>query len=171
MSACTLQPATRTEDHERLAALARRIWHEHYPGIITVGQIEYMLAHGYDLDTLAAEQAAGTRFVLACREQNALAFAAVSPDAQDGDTAWLDKLYVLDTARGQGIARRLIEWALETAADLNATTLRLRVNRTNDSAVAVYRRFGFEVEKTHVKPIGNGFVMDDYIMQRPVEPH
>ncbi|MES1929336.1 N-acetyltransferase GCN5 [Salinisphaera dokdonensis CL-ES53] len=168
MTACELQAATRTEDHERLADLARQIWHEHYPGIISTGQIDYMLANGYDLDTLAAEQAAGTRFVLACREQVTLAFAAVSPDIENPTIAWLDKLYVKAEARGQGIASQLMAWALRTATEREANVMKLRVNRDNAGAVEAYRRLGFVVESEHVKPIGNGYVMDDYIMQRPV---
>ena len=32
--------------------LAHRIWHAHYPGIIAVAQIDYMLANGYALAAL-----------------------------------------------------------------------------------------------------------------------
>jgi hypothetical protein len=35
-----------------VAELAQVIWRRHYPGIITVEQIEYMLARGYSLDAL-----------------------------------------------------------------------------------------------------------------------
>ena len=38
----------RNEDVSALASLARDIWRAHYPGIISVAQIEYMLAERYD---------------------------------------------------------------------------------------------------------------------------
>jgi len=34
-------------DIHRLIELAKRIWHACYPGIITIEQIDYMLAQGY----------------------------------------------------------------------------------------------------------------------------
>ena len=40
----------RNEDVSALASLARDIWRAHYPGIISVAQIEYMLAERYDED-------------------------------------------------------------------------------------------------------------------------
>jgi GNAT superfamily N-acetyltransferase len=170
MSACALQPATRSIDHHRLSELARLIWHEHYPDIIGIEQIEYMLATGYGLDTLATEQAAGTRFVLAWVGETTAGFAGVSPDGQDPALAWLDKLYVRAENRGQGVGRRLLDWARSAARELDADYLCLRVNRGNSGAIAVYEHAGFTIEGEHVKPIGGGFVMDDYIMRQTLPP-
>ena len=39
-------------DLAAVAELARVIWRKHYPGIITLEQIEYMLELGYSLDAL-----------------------------------------------------------------------------------------------------------------------
>jgi|AntDeeMetagen192_2_1112575.scaffolds.fasta_scaffold10957_2 hypothetical protein len=35
MNTCTLEPAVEPADHRALAALARDIWYEHYPAIIS----------------------------------------------------------------------------------------------------------------------------------------
>ena len=40
--------------------------------------------------------------------------------------------------------------------------------QTQFEAIAAYRKHGFEVRDSIVKAIGGGFVMDDYIMARPV---
>ncbi|WP_353180955.1 GNAT family N-acetyltransferase [Salinisphaera sp. T5B8] len=168
MTQCLLQPATRAIDHHRVAELANRIWYEHYPGIISRAQIEYMLATQYDMATLERQQNAGTRFVLAWIDDTAVGFAGVSPDAQTRGCAWLDKLYILAAYRGQGIGRRLIDWAAHTAAELDATMLYLRVNRHNAASVAMYQHTGFDIEREDVKSIGHGFVMDDYIMRMPI---
>src|SRR5690242_11377516 len=45
----------RAADVPLLAALARDIWRAHYPGIISVAQIEYMLAERYDEAVIRAE--------------------------------------------------------------------------------------------------------------------
>jgi GNAT superfamily N-acetyltransferase len=169
MNACALRPAVEPDDHRALAALARDIWHEHYPAIISLDQIEYMLANGYSAQTLAAEQAAGTRFVLArISDAGDAGFASVSPDSKDTATAWLDKFYVRRAHRGAGVGRRLLDWAIDTALAIDARALCLRVNRHNAQSVAIYRHAGFAIERADVKPIGQGFVMDDYIMRKPL---
>ena len=42
--------------------------------------------------------------------------------------------------------------------------LTLAVNRKNINAIAAYRKWGFAVTATSYVEIGEGFVMDDYIM-------
>ena len=96
-----LKPATGAADHQQLGELAHRIWHEHSPGIISYEQIDYMLASQYSAKAIADQQAQGTRFVLAWVEGTPVGFAAVSPDEQSTDIAWLDKLYILAENRGQ----------------------------------------------------------------------
>ena len=39
------------------------------------------------------------------------------------------------------------------------------MNRDNAASVAMYQHAGFEIEREDVKSIGNGFVMDDYVMR------
>lgn len=171
MSPVTLIEADTAAAHARLATLAHEIWHEHYPGIISRAQIDYMLERGYSAATLVAEQRAGTRFVLAERDATAIGFAAVSPDPNAPDTVWLDKLYVRAEARGTGAGRRLIADAIAHAQGLGARQLRLRVNRHNAGAVAAYRAMGFEVETYDRKDIGHGYVMDDYLMALTLRVH
>ena len=163
MSGVTLKTARTRQAHRQLAALARTIWHEHYPGIISVEQIDYMLTRGYSAQALAAEQQAGTRFVLAEYREEPAGFAATTPD---GPHAWLDKLYVHSDARGAGVGRALADDAIEFARRFGCERLRLRVNRDNATAIAAYERMGFVVDTADRKDIGGGYVMDDYLMSR-----
>ena len=41
----------------------------------------------------------------------------------------------------------------------------LTVNKNNTSAINAYKKWGFITEKEACTDIGNGFVMDDYIMK------
>jgi len=166
MSGLVLRAATTPTEHARLSELAHAIWHEHYPGIISVAQIDYMLAHGYSAATLAAEQDAGTRFVLAYLENTPIGLAATTPA---GPEAWLDKLYVHACARGEGVARALCQDAMGFARCSNARQLRLRVNRDNQQAIAAYERLGFVIDTQDIKDIGNGYVMDDYLMSTALQ--
>lgn len=170
MNAAVIEKADSETGLAVVADLARRVWHEHYPGVISRAQIDYMLVQDYSLPAMRAEIADGVRYRLARLGDEMVGFAAHGPAALETDTLWLHKLYVLADYRRRGVAAALFETAREHAADCARRTIRLRVNRGNRNAVAAYRRLGFMIEGTDVKDIGNGFVMDDYIMRRKADP-
>jgi ribosomal protein S18 acetylase RimI-like enzyme len=47
---------------------------------------------------------------------------------------------------------------------LNAKILYLTVNKNNTKAINAYYRAGFYLENEVVNDIGNGYVMDDYVL-------
>jgi diamine N-acetyltransferase len=148
--------------------LASRIWHRHYPGLISIEQIEYMLERGYATTALADFlEAPGAGLVLARVDDVPVGFAAWYRPAEPATTK-LDKLYVLQEHHGQGIGRRLVGHVAAAASADAASTLILNVNKRNAAAIAAYRRFGFAIREEVVVDIGNGFVMDDYVMAKPL---
>jgi GNAT superfamily N-acetyltransferase len=156
-------------DLATVIALAHDIWHRHYPGIITLEQIEYMLARGYAREALAPFVTDPTRgLALAERGTQALGFAAWYPPAEPA-TMKLDKLYVLPQSHGQGIGRALVEHVVQAARHAGCRVLTLNVNRNNAGSIRAYERCGFHVARSGDFPIGNGFVMEDYVMERPLE--
>ena len=152
-------------DLPTLQALARRIWHAHYPGIITLEQIEYMLERGYDTATLMRFlETPGAGLVLA-RDAEPIGFAAWYR-TEGPATSKLDKLYVAIEHHGKGVGRRLIDHVEQAARDDGSRTLVLNVAKRNEASIALYRHCGFEVREEVVIDIGNGFVMDDYVMAK-----
>lgn len=63
----TILPATQ-DDIPTLRALARCIWHEYYPGIISREQIDYMLGRMYDETTIRREMEDGVAWELVLRQ-------------------------------------------------------------------------------------------------------
>ena len=156
-------------DLSTVMRLAHEIWHRHYPGIITVEQIDYMLSVGYSREALSAYVTDPTRgLVIAERNGTPLGFCAWYPPGQPA-TMKLDKLYVLPEMHGQGIGRTLIEHVARVARGAGCRTLVLNVNRNNVDSVRAYERCGFTIRETGDFPIGNGFVMEDYVMARPLD--
>ena len=80
----------------------------------------------------------------------------------------LDKIYVHDRYRGKGYGSALLRHAEEQARRLGMQTLYLQVNKGNATAIAAYRRNGFEVTDDIKVDIGGGFWMDDYVMEKKV---
>lgn len=157
-----LDPASATE-LPVIAALAERIWWQVYPPIIGAAQVHYMLGRGYALPALRAERRAGTRFLLCRLGPLPIGFVAWRPEAGRG---FIDKLYLLPSLHGLGLGRWLIEATCRQIAATGRDVASLRVNRHNRPAIRAYRRAGFAITATDCLPIGDGFVMDDYLMSR-----
>jgi GNAT superfamily N-acetyltransferase len=150
---------------DTLIPLAHRIWHAHYPGIITTEQIDYMLERGYSRQVILNEIVnQGVIWLKISSGDLMIGFAALGPYAPD--TMKLHKLYLLPEFHGAGIGTRALAEVERVARDNAATTLVLNVNRHNSKAIRAYERAGWQVAKTFVVDIGNGFVMDDYVMTK-----
>jgi ribosomal protein S18 acetylase RimI-like enzyme len=78
----------------------------------------------------------------------------------------LEQLYLLPELRGQGLGRLMLRHVEEQARARGCRSLMLQTNKRNDIAIAFYRKAGFTVCEEAVFDIGNGFVMDDYVMEK-----
>jgi len=146
--------------------LANEIWRHHYPGILAIEQIEYMLAQGYSrsaLERFVTTDDAGLALAMADRQP--VGFAAWGRTPEPAEMK-LDKLYVLPRVHGNGFGRALIEHVAGRARACGCTRLTLNVNRDNAGAIRAYERCGFEIVARGDFPIGEGFVMEDFIMMR-----
>lgn len=156
----------RDADVEPVCALAREIWLQHYPGIITVRQIEYMLAQRYVSAAIRAQLRSGEAWWDKLEVRGELCgFASCERGAQ-ARSLKLDKLYVHQLVRGKGYGAALIGHVVQAARRQGMDTLYLQVNKHNHGSVAAYLRTGFSVAKAVKVDIGDGFVMDDYVMSR-----
>ncbi len=151
-------------DIEPVRRLARRIWYAHYPGIITNAQIEYMLEQRYRAEVVRQELACdGVWWELATLRGEPVGFSCCLVTNEPGEMR-LDKLYVDRERHGTGVGTRLVQSVRARSRSLGCSRLVLAVNKRNESAIAAYRHWGFEVERAMVTDIGAGFVMDDYLM-------
>ncbi len=158
----------RLDQAEALVDLAGRIWRTCYPGIISNGQIEYMLAQRYKPGLVKQLIARGDLWLAAQAGDELVGFAHGHP-LQDGDYK-LDKLYVHPDWQRHGIGGKLIAEVARRARDHACTRLLLRVNRQNRPAIDAYLKHGFTVATIIMEDIGEGFVMDDYVMTRELSP-
>jgi diamine N-acetyltransferase len=155
-------------DIQSLIALARDIWYRHYPDIISVEQIEYMLDQRYRPELIRAQIASQRAWWDKLEVNGALiAFSACELADSPGEMK-LDKVYVSYHLRGLGYGSLLIGNAEARAKAAGCTRLSLQVNKNNTSAIAAYTRNGFRVDRAVKFDIGGGFYMDDYVMVKEV---
>lgn len=156
----------RPEEAEALAELAAHIWRQHYPAIISHAQIEYMLARRYPPPLIRQSLARGDHWDVVRAGDALLAFA--HSFALEGGAVKLDKLYVHPQWQRRGLGRMLVERIEARARAQGRSHLLLRVNRHNTQAIAAYGKYGFVVAREVVEDIGEGFVMEDYVMIKPL---
>jgi GNAT superfamily N-acetyltransferase len=160
-----------TEEHlPALAELAGVIWRQHYPGIISSAQIEYMLAKMYSLATLREQlRSEQIRFERLLVNGRFVGFASYGPAAAPG-VMKLHKCYLLPEMHGRGLGSRLLQHCERAVRQLGARRLCLAVNKHNSKALAAYQRNGFTVVESVITDFGCGFVMDDFIMAKDLVP-
>ena len=149
-----------------LCALARDIWRAHYPGIISVAQIEYMLAERYDEAVIRKELTRGELWwdVLMLNGQMS-GYTSYFLTDTPGEMK-IDKLYLHPDVQRRGYGGKLIAHVAAFAMACGCQRLTLAVNRHNATAIAAYHKHGFQIAETSVRQIGGGFLMDDYIMTK-----
>ncbi len=162
-----IQRVSNSEQISTVVTLAREIWHEHFPSVITVGQIEYMLGKFLCAPVIQAQIQENYEYGLLLDDTGAQGFLAVEPQADH--RLFLSKLYVRKQARGAGLASEGMRYMQDLCRAHDLNSIWLTVNIRNDLAVSVYRRLGFEVVDTQAKAIGQGYVMDDYIMEKKLD--
>lgn len=148
--------------------MAEEIWYLCYPGIITQQQIDFMLDWMYAPEKLADEIAdPDIDFGFLVHEDDTIGYASFGPEKPgDRDAAHLHKLYLHPRKHGQGLGSASLREMVRLAKAKGFNSLSLRVNRANQAGVRCYESCGFTIEREVSSDIGNGFVMDDFWMER-----
>ena len=180
--AVTYIPVETAEDRERLAELAGRIWREYWPAIIGEDQTEYMVANFQSLEAIERDMAL---------EGEPYEYWFISSDAADArggaprvphvvgytgghteastDRFFISKIYLLAEERGRGYASRVVDFYEALCRERGLSAMYLTVNKHNELGIRAYKGRGFEVIDSVEADIGEGFIMDDYIMEKRVE--
>ncbi len=143
--------------------LAIEIWQEHYTPIIGAAQVSYMLDKFQSLAAMDRQiKEEGYLYYAIYLNNNLVGYFAVQPRTE---SLFLSKLYVASSMRGQGIAKLAMNFIKDLATSRNLEQIELTVNKYNKDSIAAYKKMGFITVKEAVFDIGEGFVMDDYVMQ------
>lgn len=144
--------------------LAHDIWPHAFRDILTPDQIKYMLDWMYDESTLAEQVQIGQLYYVLKEFNRPLGFIGVEPNYPDAGYLRIHKCYLLPEVQGKGHGRKLLNQAIDVAFDLDLNALHLNVNRFN-KAVEFYKHVGFNIVGEEDIDIGQGYLMEDYIME------
>lgn len=165
MAKITISPLC-PPDIDELIPLAYRIWLSHYPGIITVAQIHYMLELGYSREIIESELEQGVIWLKIVAETAMVGFASFGPYGED--TMKLHKLYLLQEFHGTGIGGQALAEVERLVKELGIGRLVLNVNKHNRKAIKAYQRGGWQIVEEVCVDIGGGYKMDDFVMAKEI---
>lgn len=149
-----------------LTEVAKEIWFEHYFGIISVEQVGYMVEKYQSVAAITRQIVdEGYQYYLLVCGEVIIGYFGIRDDAEK---LFLSKLYLKKNFRGKGYFSEMLQYIESVAESKGHQYLYLTVNKHNDSTVAVYKKKGFSISKEVVTDIGNGFVMDDYVMEKKI---
>lgn len=158
-----LKAAVTERQYEKLAAMASSIWNECYSSLLTPSQIEYMLARFQSAEVIQEQiEQQGYRYYFIVANGQKVGYTALKIEFQ---ALFLSKLYIQSEVRGKGYSKLVIGKLVAIANQAKLKSIWLTVNRYNEAAIAAYKRSGFVITDEKVADIGNGYVMDDYIME------
>ena len=165
MDGLRIIPVTNMELVYSLATVAEEIWNEYFPPIIGQKQVDYMLEKFLSPEALVEQINSGYEYFVFSYEYTFAGFAGIHEE--DGKL-FLSKLYVHKDFRGMGIASYLFEKFIEICKMRNLNKIWLTCNRHNEHSLKVYEHWGFKTVREAVTDIGNGYVMDDYVLEYDV---
>jgi len=143
--------------------LAEKIWPEVYDYMISQAQIRYMLDAMYSLKSLRTQLKNGHEFLLLLHDDTPMGFCSFQQ--LDAERFRLQKLYVSKNGHGKGWGYLLLHTIEQKIKSRNGKVLELNVNRNNRS-LAFYQRQGFQIVRSEDIDIGNGFFMNDFVMEK-----
>jgi ribosomal protein S18 acetylase RimI-like enzyme len=152
-------------DLPTVSALAERIWPVTYSEYLSEQQLRYMLDQMYSQHELLSQMQQGYIFLMAAVDGADVGFAAFSLTDPAHQYYKLHKIYVLTSVRGKGVGKLLMNKVIDTVKRNGGKVLQLNVNR-NNKAQDFYEKAGFKIKETVDINIGNGFFMNDYVMEK-----
>lgn len=151
----TLQNFTQ-KDFENLYDFMKPLWQETYGDILPPEQLNFLLQKYFSADGMRHYQNLGYQY-RKIDDVGVLVF------VEKEDSVYIDKLYLLPSARGKNYPAFVFDWLAQFGKDIT-----LNVNQQNTRAVKCYLKNGFIIERTEDIHLGDGMINCDYIMRKRI---
>lgn len=152
------------EDIAKIQEIANITWPITYGEILTAEQLNYMLDLIYSDEALSKQiQNKEQLFYLISDADSVIGFIGIEHNYKNEAVTKIHKIYLLPETQGKGFGKIVFEEIEKMASENNSTALLLNVNRFN-TALNFYKKLGFEIKETVDIEIGNGYLMEDYLM-------
>jgi GNAT superfamily N-acetyltransferase len=146
--------------------LAKRSWENAYAEILSIEQMEFMLSTMYSHEEIASHlQNPDYHYYLILDENNDSFEGFIGYEHHyEEKTTKLHRIYLVPESKGKGFGKSALEFLNQQASENGNKRIILNVNKYN-SAKKFYESQGYTIYDEGVFDIGNGFFMDDYLME------
>lgn len=153
------------QDISAIRFIAAQTWPVAYQSILSSEQLAYMLQKFYSDNALKEQLLTKGHqfFLISDAAKSKVGFASVSKE--ESGTFKLQKLYVLPAQQGNNLGKSLLDRAILYCTEQGGNKLILNVNRFN-KARTFYEKQGFKIVEEIDIAIGNGYYMNDFVMER-----
>jgi N-acetylglutamate synthase-like GNAT family acetyltransferase len=146
--------------------IAEKAWRPTYSHILSEEQTIYMLDMMYGTEVLMKQINSQVEFFLAVEEDQVIGYFAM--EITEPSQMKLHKIYLNPDQKSKGVGSQIIAFIKAFGIQAGVKQIELNVNKSN-SAVQFYEKMGFLRAREMVLDIGNGYIMDDYVMQLNLE--
>ena len=144
--------------------LAEKSWKSAYAELLSKEQIDYMLAEMYSVEEISAHlQNRNYHYYLIFNDNKAVGFIGYEHHYEPKTTK-LHRIYLIEEAKGKGCGKTALNFIKKQTSESGDSRIILNVNKENNAKL-IYESQGFSIYSEGVFDIGNGFVMDDYLME------
>lgn len=146
--------------------IAHQTWPDTFRTILSPQQIDYMLEWMYSIDSLKKQVHEQKHVFLLVKDADKFqGFVSYETHYKGRSATKIHKIYILPESQGKSIGKKLMSRIGEEALKHGDSLITLNVNRHNKAA-EVYKRLGFKIVQEENIPIGNGFFMNDFVMEK-----
>lgn len=155
------------QDLPLIRQLAEQTFHSTYLPLQPKEKVDYLFDLMYNATSLAEQMKNGQQFILAKDETGYLGYASFEINCKIDGLTKIHKIYVLPNTQGKGIGKKMIDQIAVIALKSKNQTLSLNVYRKNP-AISFYQKIGFKIEEEVNIDVGNGFLMNDFVMKKNI---
>lgn len=149
---------------EEVQKLAEQIWKAHYPGIISDGQIDFMLKWFYSKPKLELDLLNGYDFRLIAINRTYIGYLSVLSSSES--ELFISKFYIDPNSQAKGVGSIVLNKLIDSYPFVSE--IKLAVNRKNFKSINFYFKNGFVIESVGDFDIGSGYYMSDFIMKKSI---
>lgn len=158
--------AATVKDIETIQKITYTTWPITYGEILSAEQLKYMLDLFYSDEALKYQfDKSEQLFYLISDSESTIGFIGIEHNYKNTPETKIHKIYLLPETQGKGIGKKVISAIEKLASENHSTSLLLNVNRCN-KALHFYEKVGFKIIDEVNIDIGNGYLMEDYVMEK-----
>lgn len=162
-------PVTTEQDQQDLTAMAAEIWGEYWPAHIGQAQTDYMIEQYQSLEAIQRDMAHhGYEYWFLVDENGNRVGYTGGHDEPETNRFFISKIYIYAHERGKHYTSKVVSFYVDLCRNRGWRAMYLTVNKYNELGVRAYKGNDFKIIDSVETDIGEGFIMDDFIMEKEV---